>query len=279
MTKRFNYVIGDVQGCFEALKQLLKTIQFDPDQDYLWFTGDLVARGENSLGVLRFVKKLADRKAAATVLGNHDLTLIANARGLRAVKNKDRTQDILDAIDGDELIDWLRHQPLFVFPNSHTIVTHAGIPHIWSVEQTIKLAEEIQAYLRHPDLNILDSFLSEMYGSQPDTWSDHLSGQERLRCITNYLTRMRLITPEGRLEFHFKGGLEESFPEGFVPWFDFSGQSSKDYQIVFGHWAALQAKKVTPKIQNVDGGCVWGGELVAYRLEDEQRFAVKDPLQ
>ena len=136
MTKRYNYVIGDVQGCFEALKTLLKTIKFDPDQDFLWFAGDLVARGENSVGTLRFVKKLADRGAAATVLGNHDLTLIACARGFKKIKDKDRTQDILDAIDGDELIDWLRKQPLSVFPNEQTMITHAGVPCIWTAEKT-----------------------------------------------------------------------------------------------------------------------------------------------
>jgi bis(5'-nucleosyl)-tetraphosphatase (symmetrical) len=135
MSKRYNYVIGDVQGCFEALKALLKEIRFDPDQDFLWFAGDLVARGENSVGVLRFVKKLADRGAAATVLGNHDLTLIACARGFKKIKDKDRTQDVIDAIDGDELIDWLRKQPLSLSPNDTTLITHAGIPHIWSAEK------------------------------------------------------------------------------------------------------------------------------------------------
>lgn len=132
---RYNYVIGDVQGCFEALKALLKEIRFDPDQDFIWFAGDLVARGENSLGVLRFVKKLADRGVATTVLGNHDLTLLAGARGLKEIKDKDQTRDVIDAIDSDELIDWLRKQPLCVCPNESTIITHAGIPHLWSAEK------------------------------------------------------------------------------------------------------------------------------------------------
>ena len=138
MSKRYNYVIGDVQGCFEALKALLKEIRFDPDQDFLWFAGDLVARGENSVGALRFVKKLADRGAASTVLGNHDLTLIACARGFKKAKEKDGTQDIIDAIDGDELIDWLRKQPLSLSPNAKTLITHAGVPCIWDAEQTIQ---------------------------------------------------------------------------------------------------------------------------------------------
>ena len=278
MTKRYNYVIGDVQGCFEALKALLKEIRFDPDQDFLWFAGDLVARGENSVGALRFIKKLADRGAAATVLGNHDLTLIACARGLKEAKAKDHTQDVIDAIDGDELIDWLRKQPLCLFPNDQTVITHAGVPCIWSVKQTAQLAQEVQQVVGHDDLSVLDAFVSLMYGEQPDLWSDNLEGQARLRCITNYLTRMRLTNAEGRLEFAFKDDLAAPMPKGFQPWFEFESQAAKTHQIIFGHWAALQGKTINPKIQNVDGGCVWGQQLIAFRLEDQQSFKVNNPL-
>ena len=235
MSKRYNYVIGDVQGCFEALKALLKEIRFDPDQDFLWFAGDLVARGENSVGALRFIKKLADRGAAATVLGNHDLTLIACARGFKKVKDKDRTQDVIDAIDGDELIDWLRKQPLSLSPNDQTLITHAGVPCIWNAEQTVALAQEVEQVVGHDDLSILDSFLAEMYGSQPDLWSDELTGMARLRCITNYLTRMRLTDAEGRLEFDFKDALDAPMPTGFQPWFEFDSQAAQTHQIIFGH--------------------------------------------
>lgn len=278
MTKRNNYVIGDVQGCFEALKALLKEIRFDPDQDFLWFAGDLVARGENSVGALRFIKKLADRGAAATVLGNHDLTLVACARGFKKAKAKDHTQDVIDAIDGDELIDWLRKQPLCLFPNDQTVITHAGIPCIWSVEQTAALAQEVQQVVGHDDLSVLDAFLAEMYGEQPDLWMDELEGQARLRCITNYLTRMRLTNVEGRLEFAFKDDLAAPMPKGFQPWFEFESQATKTHQIIFGHWAALQGKTINPKIQNVDGGCVWGQQLIAFRLEDQQLYKVDNPL-
>lgn len=278
MSNRYNYVIGDVQGCFEALKALLKEIRFDPDQDFLWFAGDLVARGENSVGALRFVKKLADRGAAATVLGNHDLTLIACARGLKKIKDKDRTQEIIDAIDGDELIDWLRKQPLSLCPNDHTLITHAGVPCIWSAEQTVQLASEVQQVVGHDDLRVLDAFLAEMYGEQPDLWSDDLTGQARLRCITNYLTRMRLTNAEGRLEFEFKDALDAPMPTGFQPWFEFESQAAKTHQLIFGHWAALQGKTISSQIQNVDGGCVWGQQLVALRLEDQQLFKVDNPL-
>ena len=278
MSKRYNYVIGDVQGCFEALKALLKEIRFDPDQDVIWFAGDLVARGENSVGTLRFVKKLAERGAAYTVLGNHDLTLIATARGFKKNKAKDNTQQVFDAIDGDELIDWLRRQPLCLFPNDQTILTHAGIPCIWTAEKTDQLAKEVQAQVASDDLHQLDAFLAEMYGEQPTLWSDELTGMSRLRAITNYLTRMRLSNAEGRLEFSFKDELSAPMPEGFRPWFEFDSLAAQTHQIVFGHWAALQGRRVNSQIQNVDGGAVWGNQLMAYRLEDQQLFQVDNPF-
>jgi bis(5'-nucleosyl)-tetraphosphatase (symmetrical) len=275
---RYNYVIGDVQGCFEALKALLKSIQFDPDQDFIWFAGDLVARGENSIGALRFIKKLVERGSAATVLGNHDLTLLACARGLKSVKDKDRTRDVIDAIDSDDLIDWLRKQPLCLFPNEQTILTHAGIPCIWTAGQTATLAKEVEAVIGHEDFAVMDAFLQEMYGTQPDVWSDELNGNARLRCITNYLTRMRLTNAEGRLEFSFKDALDDPMPEGFQPWFEFDSKAAETHQVIFGHWAALQGRTINPHIQNVDGGCVWGNQLLAYRLEDQELFAVNNPV-
>ena len=275
---RYNYVIGDVQGCFEALKLLLKEIQFDPDQDFIWFAGDLVARGENSVGALRFIKKLVDRGVAATVLGNHDLTLLAGARGLKKIKAQDNTLDVIDAIDSDELIDWLRKQPLCLFPNANTILTHAGIPHIWDAEQTAAMTKEVEAVIGHEDFEVVDAFLKEMYGAEPTVWSDDLTGHARLRCITNYLTRMRLANLQGGLEFCFKDALDDPMPEGFKPWFEYPSLAAQTHQIVFGHWAALQGKRVADNIQNVDGGCVWGNQLMAYRLEDQQLFAVDNPL-
>ncbi len=276
---RYNYVIGDVQGCFEALKALLKTIQFDPDQDFIWFAGDLVARGENSLGALRFIKKLVERNAAATVLGNHDLTLLAAARGIKAIKDKDNIRDVIDAIDSDDLIDWLRKQPLCVFPNATTVLTHAGIPTNWTAEQTAALAAEVEAVIAADDFDVVDAFLKEMYGKEPTLWSDELTGHARLRCIVNYLTRMRLTDSAGRLEFSFKDSLNDPMPEGFKPWFEFASQAAQTHKVVFGHWAALQGKTISDSIQNIDGGCVWGHQLMAYRLEDETLFAVDNPVQ
>ncbi|WP_180086484.1 symmetrical bis(5'-nucleosyl)-tetraphosphatase [Acinetobacter sp. YH12226] len=276
-TARYNYVIGDVQGCFEALKALLKEIQFDAEQDFIWFAGDLVARGENSIAALRFIKKLAEQGAAATVLGNHDLTLLAYARGIKPVKEKDNVRDVIDAIDSDDLIDWLRKQPMCLFPNEQTILTHAGIPNIWSAEKTAQLAQEVEAIIAHDDFEVLDDFLKEMFGKEPALWSDQLQGHERIRCIVNYLTRMRLTDAEGRLEYSFKDALDDAMPEGFKPWFEFESQAAKSHQILFGHWAALNGKTISNKIQNVDGGCVWGNQLMAFRLEDQQMFAVDNP--
>ncbi|MCU4450371.1 symmetrical bis(5'-nucleosyl)-tetraphosphatase [Acinetobacter lwoffii] len=276
-TARYNYVIGDVQGCFEALKALLKEIQFDAEQDFIWFAGDLVARGENSIAALRFIKKLAEQGAAAAVLGNHDLTLLAYARGIKPVKEKDNVRDVIDAIDSDDLIDWLRKQPMCLFPNEQTILTHAGIPNIWSAEKTAQLAQEVEAIIAHDDFEVLDDFLKEMFGKEPALWSDQLQGHERIRCIVNYLTRMRLTDAEGRLEYSFKDALDDPMPEGFKPWFEFESQAAQTHQILFGHWAALNGKTISNKIQNVDGGCVWGNQLMAFRLEDQQMFAVDNP--
>ena len=277
-TARYNYVIGDVQGCFEALKALLKEIQFDAEQDFIWFAGDLVARGENSIAALRFIKKLAEQGAAATVLGNHDLTLLAYARGIKPVKEKDNVRDVIDAIDSDDLIDWLRKQPMCLFPNEQTILTHAGIPNIWSAEKTAQLAQEVEAIISNDDFDVLDDFLKEMFGKEPALWSDQLKGHERIRCIVNYLTRMRLTDAEGRLEYSFKDALDDPMPEGFKPWFEFESQAAQTHQILFGHWAALNGKTISNKIQNVDGGCVWGNQLMAFRLEDQQMFAVDNPV-
>lgn len=274
---RNRYVIGDLQGCFAALKALLKEIQFDPAQDFIYFAGDLVARGEDSLSCLRFVKKLCDQGAAATVLGNHDLTLIACGRGLKAFKAKDQTENIVDALDGSDLIDWLRHQPLLIEIDAQNVLTHAGIPHIWSLSQAKAYAKEVENVLKS-DLETLDHFLANMYGAQPDLWSESLQGVDRLRVITNTFTRMRLADAEGRLEFSFKESLDDPMPEHFQPWFNFDNSVTKTHSIIFGHWAALQGKELHSRIISVDGGCVWGGQLIAYEILSRQKHLVFNPL-
>ena len=271
---RHDYVIGDLQGCFAALQALKVALDFDENQDCLWFTGDLVARGEDSLSTLREVKRLADRGAAKTVLGNHDLNLLAVWRGVAKLRKKDLTAPIFAAEDTQVLLDWLRQQPLLLLPNADTVLTHAGIPPIWTVAQTADYAREVEMILQ-ADLSVLDQFLGQMYGDTPDVWQDELTGVARLRMITNYLTRMRLCTADGRLEFSFKDSLDAPMPDGFVPWFDWpsveTGLSEmQPRRRLFGHWAALEGKVHNPQVLALDGGCVWGGALLAYRLSDGQ---------
>lgn len=271
MNKRYTYVIGDLQGCFSALKALLKQIEFDPSQDFIYFAGDLVARGEDSLSCLRFVKKLVENGSAQTVLGNHDLTLIACARGFKKIKDKDKTRDLIDAIDSDELIDWLRKQPLLIDINQDYVLTHAGIPHIWDLSQAKRYANELE-HILSADFSTLDAFLAEMYGNDPDVWHENLTGHARYRMITNYFTRMRVIDECGRLELQFKESLDDKMPAGFHAWFDFAPKVTKT--ILFGHWAALQAKDVAQHAIALDGGCVWGGELVAFEMSQAKKYAV-----
>ena len=268
---RYRYLVGDLQGSFAALQALKETLKFDELQDCIYFAGDLVARGEDSLNTLREVKRLSDIGAAKTVLGNHDLNLIAVWRGFQQIKEKDRTAAIFAADDCEVLLNWLRQQPLLMQPNATSVVTHAGIPPIWTLAQASQYAKEVEQVIS-ADLAELDRFLSQMYGTLPDVWRDDLVGVERLRTITNYLTRMRLCDAQGKLEFKFKGDLKDTLPQGFQPWFKWSSQVAEHTQLYFGHWAALQGQALEPKICALDGGCVWGGQLIAYRLEDAQRF-------
>lgn len=273
---RHQYVIGDLQGCFAALQALKIALDFDENQDCLWFAGDLVARGEDSLSTLREVKRLADRGAAKTVLGNHDLNLLAVWRGVAKLRKKDLTAPILAADDAQVLLDWLRQQPLLLLPNADTVLTHAGIPPIWTVAQTADYAREVEMILQ-ADLSVLDRFLGQMYGDTPDVWQDDLTGVARLRVITNYLTRMRLCAAGGRLEFSFKDSLDADMPDGFVPWFDWPSVEvavgdKQPRRRLFGHWAALEGKIHNPQVLALDGGCVWGGALLAYRLSDGHWF-------
>ena len=268
---RYRYIVGDLQGSFAALQALKELIQFDEQQDCFYFAGDLVARGEDSLSTLREVKRLAELGAAQTVLGNHDLNLLAIWRKFQTLKTKDRTAAIFAAPDCDELLNWLRHQPLLLQPCAKSVLVHAGIPPIWTLAQAKQYAQEVEQVIS-ADHAQLDSFLSCMYGTEPDTWDSSLQGLARLRTITNYLTRMRLCTVQGKLEFNFKDDLNAPIPVGFQAWFEWPSQVAQHTQLFFGHWAALQGQTSTPNICALDGGCVWGGQLMAYRLEDAQRF-------
>ncbi len=268
---RHEYVIGDLQGCFNAFNRLLDVLGFDETQDKIWLCGDIVARGEDSLATLRQVKRLSDVNALTTVLGNHDITLIATWRGVLPIKPKDNTKAIFDAPDCDELLDWLRRQPFLVFPNDKTVLTHAGIPPIWKVKDAKTYAKELSKVFSGT-LDDLDELLPNLYSKAIEPWSDDLTGHARLRLIANYFTRMRLCDEQGTLEFSFKESLADTMPLGYRPWF--SWQTHRKRKILFGHWAALEAKVITSNIHSLDGGCVWGGQLVAYRLADEQIFTV-----
>lgn len=265
MSFRHQYVIGDLQGCYAAYLQLLEVLDFDPEQDRLWFAGDLVARGEDSLNTLRHVKALCEQGAAATVLGNHDLNLLAVWRGATKIKKKDKTAPIFAADDGDELLDWLRHQPLLAYPDEHTVLVHAGIPPHWSIEDADHYAKQLEAQLQS-SLPQLDQLLPNLYSKTADKWHEGIDGYTKMRAIANYLTRMRLCQQDGLLEFSFTAGLDEPMPKGFLPWFEW--QAPRTRKILFGHWAALKGEVDLPHARALDGGCVWGNYLLAYRLGD-----------
>lgn len=262
---RHEYVIGDLQGCFGAFNQLLEVLDFDETQDKIWLAGDIVARGEDSLSTLREVKRLSDIGALTTVLGNHDITLIATWRGVMNPKPKDKTAAIFDAPDCDELLNWLRKQPLLVYPDDRTVLTHAGIPPNWSIKEAKGYAKELEKQLGG-SLKQLDRLLPNLYSKKSDEWSDKLNGYKRMRAIANYFTRMRLCTASGLLEFSFKETLKDTMPSDFRPWFEWD--VVRERRILFGHWAALKAEVATKNVRALDGGCVWGGKLVAYRLSD-----------
>lgn len=265
MSFRHQYAIGDLQGCYAAYRQLLKSLDFDPKQDKLWFTGDLVARGEDSLHTLRDVKALCEQGAAATVLGNHDLNLLAVWRGATKLKKKDKTAPIFAADDGDELLEWLRQQPMLAYPDEHTVLVHAGIPPHWSIEEAANYAQQLEGQLQG-SLAQLDRLLPNLYSKKADDWHPDIHGFTKMRAIANYFTRMRLCKRDGSLEFGFTEGLNESMPEGFLPWF--AWQVPRTRKILFGHWAALQGEVDLPYARALDGGCVWGNHLLAYRLSD-----------
>lgn len=261
------YAIGDIQGCYSALRCLLDKIAFDPSKDRLWLAGDLVSRGPDSLDTLRFLKNLGD--SVTFVLGNHDLHLLALAEGIRQPHPGDALEPVLNAPDRDELLDWLRHgKVLHQDKRLGFVMVHAGIPPQWSLSQAVAHARELEAVLHSPHYR---DFLANMYGNQPNRWKNKLIGYDRLRVITNYFTRMRFCTEKGEMEFATKTGALDA-PPGFAPWFVHPLRKTRDHRILFGHWAALEGKVDTPSVFALDTGCVWGGSLSALRLEDETWF-------
>lgn len=264
------YVIGDIQGCFKALQQLLQKIRFSPHHDRLWFAGDLVNRGPDSLAVLRFIKSLGN--AALSILGNHDLTLLAMYYGYVEHKKTDTLRDILEAEDREALCEWLLHCPLLHHDPHHQVtLVHAGFPPQWDLTTAQSCAHELSTALEDKQTRM--SFLSEMYGDEPKQWNPSLSGQARLRFICNSLTRIRYVTTEGCIDLHYKGTIEEA-PAGLIPWFEHPHRKTQDEKIIFGHWASLMGKTRQPNAIGIDTGCYWGGCLTAYCLETGERITV-----
>lgn len=261
------FAIGDVQGCFDTLMQLLDRAAFDPARDRLWFVGDLVNRGPQSLDVLRYVKSLGDR--ATTVLGNHDLHLIMRAEGHSRAHDDDTLGAVLDAPDRGELLQWLRSRPLLHREDEYVMV-HAGLLPQWPVTQGEDLAGEVAEALRSANF---EEFLANMWGSEPDHWYDGLRGWERLRVIVNAMTRMRFCTPDGRMDLRVKGPPGDA-PKGYMPWYAIPARASRTHTVVFGHWSAL-GLYLERKLMALDSGCFWGGMLTAIRLEDRKLFQVE----
>jgi bis(5'-nucleosyl)-tetraphosphatase (symmetrical) len=258
------YAIGDIQGCYDELRRLLDTLAFDPARDRLWLVGDLVNRGPQSVEVLRFLRGLGDR--AISVLGNHDLHLLVVAAGVRKPHRSDTLDGILAAPDRGELLDWLRRQRLMHADDGYAMV-HAGLLPQWSITQALALAREAEAALQGPEYG---EFLAQMYGNTPAQWQDKLTGFDRLRVIINAMTRLRVCTPEGVMEFSHKMAPEDA-PAGYLPWFDIPQRKSRDTPVLFGHWAAL-GLTLRPDLLGLDSGCVWGRRLTAVRLEDRRVF-------
>ena len=270
------YAIGDVQGCYRELVDLLDTINFDEHKDQLWFTGDLVNRGPDSLATLRLVKSMHP----VMVLGNHDLHLLAIHAGKASLQKKDTVEPVLHAPDRDELLSWLQRQPLLHRSRdpAYTLI-HAGLPPQWSIAQAEILAAEVEAILRADQAT---EFFAHMYGNTPDIWSEDLRGWDRLRLITNCLTRLRYCDIAGRISMQEKG------PPGrqkapLLPWYQIKSRLSVNDEIIFGHWATVRLGEKqdfkSARVHALDTGCVWGNALTAMRLEDETYFSVPSQQQ
>ena len=256
------YAIGDLQGCYDPFRRLLDAIDFDPGRDTLWLAGDLVNRGPKSLKTLRFVHGIRD--SVITVLGNHDLNLLAMHSGAMRRGNRFKSlAKLLRADDADELCFWLRHRPLAHHDKQlKTLLVHAGTHPQWTARQTLKRAAEVETALQgeaHAKL------LGKMYGDTPDSWSGSLRGYKRLRFIVNCLTRMRMLTPDYRLDLRFSGSPWRA-RKGEMPWYDVAAPAWQGTRVVFGHWSAL-GLLVLPHAVSLDTGCVWGRQLTAVRLD------------
>ena len=263
-----DYAIGDIQGCYDELRLLLDVIAFDEHSDTLWIAGDLINRGPNSLAVLKLLHSL--RARVKIVLGNHDLHFLAVAAGSRKATKKDTFNDVFKDPMAANLIHWLRQQPLFISCAERNIsMAHAGIPHIWDLTTALSLAKEVEDCLKSNDWI---HFTAAMYGNTPERWDERLERYDRLRVITNYLTRMRFCQADGTLDLDDKSSIESS-RKGFQAWFTYENTYlPNNHEIIFGHWAALEGVTHSSRHHALDTGCVWGGALTAMNLDNKQRF-------
>jgi bis(5'-nucleosyl)-tetraphosphatase (symmetrical) len=255
------YAIGDLQGCVEELRALLTRLRFSADRDRLWFVGDLVNRGPDSLATLRLVRALGDN--AVVVLGNHDLHLLAVAYGVQRRRRSDTLDAVLAAPDREALIEWLRLQPLAHLEGSDLMV-HAGLVPQWTAARTVALAAEVGGALRRDPRALLE----HMYGDEPERWDERLAGAERLRFIINVLTRLRLCTADGRVDISIKGPPPPP-PSPLRPWFEHPQRASRDVRVIFGHWSALGLVE-RAGVLGLDSGCVWGGALTGADLDSDR---------
>lgn len=261
------YLIGDVQGCFDSLQKLLKEINFSLDKDKLYFLGDVVNRGNKSLETLRFIVKNSEN--TSMVLGNHDFHLLACALGSRSPNKKDTFNDVLDAKDRNDLIDFLLQQPLAI-NLKNSILVHAGVPPTWDIDTTISQSNLVCSYLQGESVG---SFIDSMYDNNPTYWSDKHSEVDSCRYTINALMRMRFCTKLGELEFKHKMIFDEN-PTGYKAWFAHKDRVLKDIDIYFGHWSTLRDVSIN-HVYPMDDGCIWGGKLSTIRLEDNKIFSVK----
>ena len=263
------YVIGDVQGCHQALCRLLELLPFSSQNDKLWFVGDLVNRGPESAAVLREIIALGH--AADSVLGNHDFHLLVAAAGLQKIKKSDHLDDVLNAHDRDELLDWLCHRPLATRVRDHLIV-HAGVAPEWCARDVLRHAREVERVLHSDNGEEVFAFFQHLYGNKPARWHDHLRGYDRLRTIVNILTRIRFCDARGNLDFAEKRHPKYA-PPGMRPWFEQPARKTADVTLVCGHWSTL-GLMMMPHVLMIDSGALWGGMLTAVRLEDRAVFQV-----
>jgi len=258
------YAIGDVQGCFAQLQELLKKLDFKSDKDKLWFAGDIINRGPDSLKTIRYIKSLEEN--AITVLGNHDLHLLAISNGHKKQGKKDTIQEVLNAADSQSLLDWLIQRPLFHYQEKHHIcMSHAGLFPEWTLNQALKYSAEVQNILTGPKSH---EFFKHMYGDKPSKWSESLAGWDRLRFITNAFTRMRYVRNDMKLSLKEKGAPGKQ-ADNIKPWFEFT-RAEKNLNIVFGHWSTLENPKIE-YLHPLDTGCLWGGKLTALKISSKMK--------